>query len=285
MKTEQMNTYKRLLKKIDLSKPFVLSSSDRSALTREFADKAPGVNDDASFANFFEAPRPYLFLHVVRVLNVGWLVLRHMGAFDKAGRYRVLDIGAGRAEMMMILRGYFRKKGALLCYTGFDVDIRKAELFSQLYGRCDPARFNYKIGDFRQGFPFAKCSFEGATCTEVLEHVKQDEGKRMLKDAARVLSRGGILVLTTPDRQGAKKTMSKFHVHEWSHEELIYTLDEVGFKIIEKMWLGVPKNALKRFMPVGYQDRINGDLVRAVMGPASGERGNYQCLVCQKKWK
>lgn len=53
-----------------------------------------------------------------------------------------------------------------------------------------------------QFLPFKSESFDEVLCTDVIEHLDAEAGRRLLEDTARVLRRGGHLTLVTPDLDG-----------------------------------------------------------------------------------
>jgi SAM-dependent methyltransferase len=64
-------------------------------------------------------------------------------------------------------------------------------------------------GDLEEDLPFATASFDLAVCLEGIEHV---EGQaRLLREFARVLKPGGVLVLSTPNVSGRPSRRSLLH--------------------------------------------------------------------------
>ena len=81
--------------------------------------------------------------------------------------------------------------------------------------------------DLAAGLPFADASFDGAVCTEVIEHVPDAEA--LIREMARVIKPGGSLLLTVP---------FVFHYHEdpedyrrYSPPGLAAALERAGFAV------------------------------------------------------
>lgn len=68
-------------------------------------------------------------------------------------------------------------------YINLDI-VRWPHLHVQAEGQC---------------LPFKSGSFDEVLCTDVIEHLNAEAGGRLLEETARVLQRGGHLILVTPD--------------------------------------------------------------------------------------
>jgi 2-polyprenyl-6-hydroxyphenyl methylase/3-demethylubiquinone-9 3-methyltransferase len=99
---------------------------------------------------------------------------------------RFLEVGCGL--------GFFSQKAAELGakVTGVDVGAR---LVKKNRKKIPKGRF---LVASASDLPFSDNSFDVVLCTEVIEHV-EDQG-RAVKELVRVLKKGGVLVVTTPNR-------------------------------------------------------------------------------------
>lgn len=96
--------------------------------------------------------------------------------------------------------------------VGLDLD---EELIARL--RADaPDNVSFEVGDLRQ-LPFPDDDFELITCFESIEHVPDPE--RVLDELRRVLKPGGVLVLSTPNRD-VYTPGNPFHLRELTPHEL-----------------------------------------------------------------
>jgi len=76
--------------------------------------------------------------------------------------------------------------------------------------------------------PFATGNFESCLCTEVMEHVQDDE--KGFSELARVLAPGGLLLITTPTPPAP---FDPAHVREgYTYEEIRGQLERHGFDVL-----------------------------------------------------
>ena len=122
----------------------------------------------------------YLHIHSLQV------VLREARGYVRG---RVLDVGCGH----QVYRDWFEAQP----YIGVDVT------------REDSSPNVVALGG---ALPFADESFDAVLCTQVLEHVPNPF--ELMSEVARVLRRGGHLVLTAPQA---------WHLHEVPHDYFRYT--------------------------------------------------------------
>ena len=85
--------------------------------------------------------------------------------------------------------------------------------------------------------PFQNGAFTTVVMLEVIEHL--DSPSRLLSEVYRVLSPDGVLILSTPNRNGLTKLLLKtigwrnpFHLHEYNWEEMLRLLD-AGFEVLD----------------------------------------------------
>lgn len=92
----------------------------------------------------------------------------------------LLDVGCGSPSDSM-------KAGSFLRFIGYGtgMDIEKRDI-----------PFPFKLGDI-QKIPFKDKSFDVITVIEVIEHVK--DPNKALDELHRVLKKGGVIILTTPN--------------------------------------------------------------------------------------
>lgn len=83
--------------------------------------------------------------------------------------------------------------------------------------------------------PFESNTFDMITSFETLEHVESHEN--MIKEFKRVLRPGGLLILSSPDREiitDIAHTENKFHIHELSKKEFVNLLKS-NFSLLKLM--------------------------------------------------
>lgn len=107
---------------------------------------------------------------------------------------KVLDVGAGTCR--------FRNLFSHCDYKAHDFAKLEKKVMGTEYGQLD------YISDILD-IPVDASSFDVILCTQVLEHVP--EPIRVIKEFARILTPGGILLLTSPQRSGLHQAPYHFY--------------------------------------------------------------------------
>jgi ubiquinone/menaquinone biosynthesis C-methylase UbiE len=97
---------------------------------------------------------------------------------------KVLIIGCGSKDDMSIIND--KCKG-----VGIDISAEAIKKSKKKY-----PRFKYFVAD-ATNLPFPTSSFDCVVCSEVIEHVPEEE--KVLLEAKRVLKNGGVFIITTPN--------------------------------------------------------------------------------------
>tara|TARA_Y100000310_G_scaffold345402_1_gene464516 strand:+ start:24706 stop:25449 length:744 start_codon:yes stop_codon:yes gene_type:complete len=128
----------------------------------------------------------------------------------------VLDVGCGYGFGADILNNYQ--------YTSIDYYDKSVQIASS----------NYPQASFlhMQAPPInlPTASFNNVVCTEVIEHMAEEQGKLLLTEMYRVLKPGGIMFLTTPNFDNREKFLPE-HVLEYGSQHLTQVVNETGFRI------------------------------------------------------
>lgn len=104
----------------------------------------------------------------------------------------LLDYGCGRGELALAAA---RELG--LTVHACDID---AALVQQLASEHDGTVSFFAIDELRPSLPFAEGELSAVSCSDVLEHMSDDQRAAALREIRRVLAPGGALVLTTPHK-------------------------------------------------------------------------------------
>jgi len=100
-----------------------------------------------------------------------------------------------------------------------------------------------KVDLEHEKIPLSDCSINCVVFTEVLEHLHYYYLSWALSEINRVLTKNGLLFLTTPNIASigkriklflGKQPLGNFHVREYSMQEIIKMLREHGFSIIRR---------------------------------------------------
>lgn len=176
------------------------------------------------------------------IKNNLFLRLWHKNRFNKVGQtinniypQQILDIGChGGTFTEAISRQFPRAKV-------FGIDICSHLI---AYAQKKRPKINFKVASAEK-LPFPDRTFQLVTCFDMLEHLS-NPGKA-LDEISRVLSGGGILVLTVPSENliykltwwfwtvfGAGRVWQETHVQNFSHHKIDDILKDTGFQVNKK---------------------------------------------------
>jgi GT2 family glycosyltransferase/SAM-dependent methyltransferase len=128
---------------------------------------------------------------------------------------RVLDLASGEGFGAAILAG------TAAAVVGVDIDARSVEHSTLNY---EGPNLSFAVADARELGDFVDGSFGAVVAFEMIEHI--EEHGRLLDEIQRVLEPGGLLIVSTPDREAYDEASGKnpFHVHELGREEFVALL-------------------------------------------------------------
>jgi ubiquinone/menaquinone biosynthesis C-methylase UbiE len=158
------------------------------------------------------------------------MVFRQLVKRRKGGK--VLDIGFGTGYLLSKLaRTGFEPFG--LDISGENVKRRQRELGKKI---C------LKEGSITH-IPFGDNFFDSVVALEIIEHLNNADLRKALKEVHRVLSTGGIFIVTTPNEQDLTKTQimcphcfkifsADWHKQSFSLHRLASLLTEARFNVV-----------------------------------------------------
>jgi SAM-dependent methyltransferase len=176
---------------------------------------------------------------------------RHVAAYRfarKVVRGRVLDAGGGE--------GYGT---AMLGAIGLDLDPSAAAHASRRYAGTPVVR-----GDLCR-LPVRDRSLDAVVALQVIEHLPCAE--EFVANAHRVLRPGGVLVLSTPNRDTFPAGLNPWHVHEYDAAELGVLL---GSRFEQVRLLGVEHRLPLRLLDRALGEAVQARLVRVEYGDSPG---------------
>lgn len=166
--------------------------------------------------------------HGERILKLSGLPLREA--------FRVLDFGCGPG----FLWRHLGRLGSRWRYTGMDVSEDSVALLNQLAGGAANFDGAHQLKDLPSGLPAQ--AYDVVVMIEVLEHLDDARLDATLREVARLLRPGGMLLITTPNDEDLA-TSKKFcpecgakfhewqHVRSWTAQSLSACLGAYGFRI------------------------------------------------------
>lgn len=139
-------------------------------------------------------------------------------------RSRILDIGCGVAAFAALFRDF--------AYVGADLQPSRLRR-----GRATQPWAGFSAQDVTQ-LACREGAFDAVLCLEVIEHVPPAARRAMLTELFRVLRRGGLLILSTPDGRitGWKRILGRrcerSHEAELPAEEVGTLVQEAGGQLL-----------------------------------------------------
>jgi ubiquinone/menaquinone biosynthesis C-methylase UbiE len=155
---------------------------------------------------------------------------------------RILDLGGtalGSDQGAMVLMGYpypFDELVVVDLPSGNRNEIYQEEVEHHVTQTAlGPVRYRYhSMSDLSA---YDDHSFDLVYSGQSIEHIEVPEAERVLAEVARVLRPGGYLALDTPNAAVCRIQQAAFidpdHKHEYTHTELVDTLERAGFEICE----------------------------------------------------
>jgi len=133
-------------------------------------------------------------------------------------RGKVLDVGCSACTLHEEIKKHIHSNDLF----GVDIEIKKENE-------------HYKNGS-AEAIPFPDKQFDVVVAGELIEHLK--EPGIFLKEAKRVLRQGGMLILTTPNRESWLNRIThsyetEIHFSLLNRELLVDLLEKNGFRVIE----------------------------------------------------
>ena len=97
-----------------------------------------------------------------------------------------LDIGCGSGTFVSILNNKFS--------AGIDISSKQIKFANKTYGDKKKIFYSYK-----KKIPFNKNKFNSISLIELIEHLSNQEIRRLMKEIHKVLKKGGKVYITTPN--------------------------------------------------------------------------------------
>lgn len=234
-------------------------------------------------------------------------VLAHMSRYNRIAdliidesrhRHRplaLLDIGCGDLFPLKCLQKahVIRKQDVVASYLGVDIDpaveINAKEHEAML--RLMLAELLIKDLTIDPCLPLAPASIDFCWSTECIEHMQPQFVEPWLEEVDRCMQPGGLVYISTPNRDGSNKELPLDHVYEWGFEELkslltkLWTLESVTGTFI-KLPTFYRLNRMEQRIPPQlvalYEDRFDGFWLRNVLAAPYPEHANNCAWILRK---
>jgi SAM-dependent methyltransferase len=166
---------------------------------------------------------------------------------------RVLDIGCNK--------GFFLSQAAKADVHGIDIDRSFVETARRRLPCAD-----IRLGSFYD-LPWPDGYFDAVILCHILE-IPEGHQRRcdLLHESARVLRTGGLLLLTTPNKDHIRYRRWLDAENGVTYSQLQGLLRICGFEGEVLLWNSIP--SLVHFLPMGLLQRVPGDLWRFLYPPS-----------------
>lgn len=163
---------------------------------------------------------------------------------------RVLEVACGEGFGC----NFFRRHVARV--TGLDLD---PEVIARCQSRYQGHNLDFVVDDILSPKRVAKSAYDVVVSFEMIEHVSQADGARMVANCAALLKDTGLLILSTP-RGRADRSISRqqHHVFEYDYDTLVATLEPHFRRVMvfcqndEYIYAGHPSTAWN-FVALGFK--------------------------------
>lgn len=175
-----------------------------------------------------------------------FIFICHVAAYRFAIDYvrdaDVLDLGCGTGFGSAMLAEHARS------VVGVDVAPDAVQFSTDRYGDSAGDNLTFRqigpLPDTRM--PFDDASFDVVICFQVIEHIHGVDS--FLREIARVIRPGGVLVMATPDRRWRlfdwQKPFNRFHVTEWNPQQMREIMERV-FPQVDLFGMTAPPEMLQ----------------------------------------
>lgn len=190
------------------------------------------------------------------------------GNFSGKGT-RILEIGCGQDQpLLRVLQGSINLVPD--SYIGVDLNKIKAKRSSK-WGEIKD-EFNFVDDGLELAKIAGKAGFNLVVSFEVIEHMRKEDGFKLLVNARKLMSDDGLFILSTPVYNGKK--MAANHIHEYEIQELQDHIEKAGFRVVNRFgtfasWNDIKKACIKEELALLTQLReyYSWDVLSCFLAP------------------
>lgn len=145
-------------------------------------------------------------------------------------KHNVLEIGCGEDKpLSKILTG--GASARVKNYVGVDMNKLKESAAKKL-NFIGEFNFVTQHKKLKPHIPDGEDGFDVIVHYEVIEHMKVEHGRKMLRNCFDLLKPGGVMLMSTPCYDGVRHAAN--HIHEYTVPELMKATNQAGFEVTER---------------------------------------------------
>ena len=188
--------------------------------------------------------------------------------FVESKKTRLLDVGCGQ-DLPLVKVLAARIQTAPAAYVGVDLNkIPKKSGIAWVEAIYDEFNFIDRYDEIKIGHK----KFDLATCFEMIEHMHQEDGFKLLKRIKKLMYDGGRLLLSTPVYDGKK--MAANHLKEYTVPELQEIIYAAGWTIEARYGTFASWNDVRRVCTQSEKELLDevgafygGDVLACFLAP------------------
>lgn len=205
--------------------------------------------------------RPWLLIgHLLRYYFVSSRLMHYLQESFEPSLLNILDVGCGYGEMVNFLNGIRLPPGYQRSYMGIDADPN----------RIRRARVAFPKSNFAQillpeGLEALTETYQGFICTEVIEHLELEQGKKLLRTLRNMAAPRAIAIFTVPAPEVGMRRDNPLHQHEYGAQQFLEVARESGWAVLDWCWLKIRATELPP-----KNEYIPYDLYQPLVSPTIG---------------
>ena len=196
----------------------------------------------------------------------------------------ILDVGCGQEQPLLYVLAS-RKQTVPDVYVGVDLNRimkKSACKWADIYDEFDFVNNGASLIDSDKGYT----PFDKAVCFEVIEHMDESDGDRLLKNLHYCLRPGGTLFLSTPVFDGYRAAN---HIREYTIPELQAKITQAGFNVRRRIGTFASKPEIRPVL-LDHQRKVyeeleewfGGDVLSTIFASLHPDQSRNNLWVCEK---
>lgn len=197
--------------------------------------------------------------HIVHYKHIVW-VMKQLA--KELGRpLSILDVGSGESNAMRLFYSADSTKKSLVVkrYVGLEGDPscvtrtekKAATVLRGLNGSLIVQDITKDTWDEVEAG-----KFDLVFSNEVLEHIPESKVPGVLRNMRRAVRKKGLVVISTPNKDGTNDRLPADHVYEWGYDEIHEAFEAAGFEEVSELGVYIKKSKLIQYLRENDPDTV-----------------------------